>query len=268
MKSRTTAILSALVVVSTITFALIDRGVLTSDGHGRAVDALIARNVEARGGADAWRAVSSLRLEGQMDLGQGMHVPYTMEQQRPGRMCLEFEFDEQVATQCVADGSGWKTLPYRGRYLPEAMTPDELRDVADAASIDGLLFNSAERGTSIEIVGKEVLDGRDVVKLEVVLSAGGKRWVYLDAETALEVRVDALRILRGEEHLVETWYHDWREQDGLLIARRQITRTEGMQESNVLTVDDVSVNANINSERFRNPLVANSAGAANGSNSS
>ena len=88
----------------------------------RIVNALVAQNIEARGGEDVWNALDTLRLTGQMDLGQGMHVPYVMEQKRPGKMCLEFVFDEKTAIQCVDGESGWKLLPFRGRNYPEAMT--------------------------------------------------------------------------------------------------------------------------------------------------
>ena len=82
----------------------------------RIVNALVAQNIEARGGEDVWNALDTLRLTGQMDLGQGMHVPYVMEQKRPDKMCLEFVFDEKTAIQCVDGESGWKLLPFRGRW--------------------------------------------------------------------------------------------------------------------------------------------------------
>lgn len=260
MKSKFIAIFLAAAVFATAAWWLLDRNTSPAGGHGRAVDRLIARNVDARGGADTWRAVSTLRLAGQMDLGQGMHVPYTLEQKRPGQMCLEFEFDEQIATHCVAGDGGWRLLPYRGRFVPELMTAAEFQDMSDTASIDGLLFDSAQRGIEIEKVGEESIDGRSTVKLEVTLPSGGKRWVYLDAETALEVRVDALRTLQGKERLVETYYQDWRATDGLLIPRRQVTRTEGMEGSHFLTIDEVIVNPPLEDERFRLPVASNAGG--------
>ena len=81
----------------------------------RIINALVAQNIEARGGADAWQAVDTLRITGQMDLGQGMHVPYVMDQKRPDKMCFEFEFDDKTAVQCIDGGSGWKLLPFAGR---------------------------------------------------------------------------------------------------------------------------------------------------------
>ena len=105
-------------VLGLLTVFYLDRADTRRRRNARAVDALIARNIAARGGADAWRAVSSLRLTGQMDLGQGMHVPYVLEQKRPGKMCLEFVFDGETAVQCADGNSGWKLAPFRGRRRP------------------------------------------------------------------------------------------------------------------------------------------------------
>jgi hypothetical protein len=228
-------------------------------GHGRVVDALIARNVAARGGAEAWQGVDSLRLAGQMDLGQGMHVPYVMEQKRPGKKCLEFVFDEETAIQCIDGETGWKLLPFRGRTKPEAMTANEFREMAGGASIDGLLFNSAERGYKVNLLGKETVAGRVAVKLQVTLNSGAVRWVYIDEETALDIKSESTRMLRGKEHIVETFYYDWQETDGLLIPRRQDTRTEGDDESHFITVDGVTTNPMIDDSRFEMPVTAGGA---------
>ena len=88
----------------------------------RIIKALVAQNIEARGGANIWQAVNSLRLTGLMDLGQEMHVPYVVEKKRPGKFCIEFVFDGETAIQCIDGKNGWKHLPYLGRDEPEAMT--------------------------------------------------------------------------------------------------------------------------------------------------
>jgi hypothetical protein len=265
MTKKTIAIFVALATV-VAGFLVLDSIYGLTGGFGRVVDGLIARNVEARGGADAWRNVDSLRMTGRMDLGQGMHVPYTIEQKRPGKMCIEFMFDSELATQCVTGDSGWKVLPFMGRTRPEPMTDMEYRDMADAAGIDGLLFDAARRGHEVSFVGEETIDGRDVYKLEVVLPRGAKRWIYLDAETALEVKLDTIRTRNGRQHLIETWYSDWREQDGLLIPHRQDSKAEGESETHWLTVDSVAVNPPIDDDRFNIPLPVGAGSGANGSN--
>ncbi len=222
----------------------------------RIINAVVAQNIEARGGEDVWKALDALRLTGQMDLGQGMHVPYVMEQKRPGKMCLEFVFDEKTAIQCVDGDGGWKLLPFRGRNYPEAMTDQELSAMAGAADIDGLLFNAAERGNKIKFAGKELVAGRSATKLAVTMPGGSMRWVYVDDETGLEVKLETTRIVRGEERLVETYYYDWQNTDGLLIPRRQESKTEGDDEFHFVTVDSVLSNPSLDDSRFAMPSTA------------
>ena len=250
-QSKTLAVVAAVLALGA--FLVLNSVYHFTGGHGRVVDALIARNVAARGGADAWRAVESLRLAGQMDLGQGMHVPYVMEQKRPDKMCLEFVFDDETATQCVNGESGWKLLPFLGRDKPEVMTDQEYREMSGGAAIDGLLFNSAERGYTVKLLGKEVVAGRVALKLQVTLASGAVRWVYVDEETALDIKMESTRMLRGKEQIVETFYYDWQETDGLLIPRRQETKMKGDSESHFLTVDSVTSNPNPDDSRFAMP---------------
>lgn len=232
--------------------------------EARFVKSLVARNIEARGGPDAWAAVNSLRLAGQMDLGQEMVVPYVLEQKRPDKMCFEFEFDGETAVQCADGETGWKLLPYLGRETPEIMTDEELSKTADAAEPYGLLYDYAARGSDVELVGQESVEGRDTYKLKVTLSRGGERWLYIDAETALEIKLETTRTVSGHERVVETLYSEWREIDGLLIAHRQDSRTEGDEESHFLTVDSVIVNPTLDDSRFRMPVAST---AGNGANS-
>jgi len=225
-------------------------------GYGEVVDALIARNVAARGGANAWRNVGSLQLTGKMDLGQGLHVPYVIKQKRPGKMCLEFDFDNQTAAQCLDGQTGWKRLPFMGRTTPEAMTEKEVSEMAGASSLDGLLFDSSKRGYNVELIGQESVDDKTTTKLKVTLPGGAVRWVYLDEETGLEVKIEAMRALRGKQRLVETWYFDWQPIDGLLISRRQETRYEGDKESHFVTVESVNVNPPLEDARFAMPTTS------------
>ena len=225
-------------------------------GLAQTVDQLVARNVAARGGAEAWRAVSSLRLTGRMDVGKGMLVPYVLEQKRPRKMRLEFVFDGETAVQCSDGKAGWKLAPFRGRTTPEPMTDKELREAADSADLYGLLFDHARRGHAVELLGREPVQGRDAFKLKVTLPGGAVRWVYLDAESGLEVKVDALRTLGGRDRRVETFYHDWQAAEGLLIPRRYETRTEGAKESHPLTVETVRVNPPLDDSRFAMPAAA------------
>jgi len=222
---------------------------LPASGLAQTVDALVARNVAARGGAEAWRGVSSLQFTGQMDVGRGLKVPYVLEQ-KPGKMRFEFVFDGETAIECYDGTAGWKVVPFKGRKTPEPMTAEELREAAEPADLYGPLFDYASRGHKVELLGREQVQGRDAFKLKVTLRAGAVRWVYLDAESALEIKVEALRRRGSREQRVETLYGDWKATQRLLIPRRYETRTEGPTPSHVLTVETVRVNPQLDDARF------------------
>jgi hypothetical protein len=227
------------------------------------VDRLVARNVAARGGAEAWRAVSSLRLTGQMDVGRGMLVPYVLEQKRPRKMRLEYVFDGATVVQASDGRTGWKIAPFRGQKTPEPLTKEELREAAASADPYGLLFDYVRRGHAVELLGREPVQGREAFKLKVTLPGGAVRWVYLDAESGLEVKVDAMRTVAGRAQRVETFYQDWKAAEGLLVPRRYETRTEGAKEPHLLTVETVLVNPPLDNARFAMPAAVPT-GAARG----
>jgi hypothetical protein len=222
----------------------------------RLVNQLVERNIAARGGDEAWQAVSALRLSGKMDLGQGMVVPYVLEQKRPGKMRFEFEFDGETAIQSFDGKAGWKLLPFRGKTKPEPMNEAELKEAADTADLYGLLFDYSTRGHILELVGHEQIAGRDTFKLKVTLPGGSVRWVYLDAETALEVKLDKLRTLGRRELLVETYYYEWKAAEGLLIPHRQETWSQGSKDSYFITAERVQVNPALADDRFIMPATA------------
>ena len=224
--------------------------------NARFVEALVKRNIDARGGAEAWKMVSTMKVTGRMDLGRGMSVPYVLEQKRPDKMCFTFEFDKQTATQCVNGDNGWKIAPFRGRNYAEPMTKEELREMADSTDPYGLLYNYADRDIDIDLVGHVKVGDRDAIKLKLTMDKGAVRWLYLDAETALELKMETIRTIARRPKHVETVYSDWKKTNGLLIAHRQETTTQGDPKPHFLTVEAVSVNLSLADSRFAMPAVS------------
>ena len=221
--------------------------------QARFIDQLVEQNVTARGGQAAWRKLDSIRLTGQMDLGQDTVAPYTLEQKRPDKMRLEFIFNKERVIQSTDGKVGWKFVPFLGRKKPEPMTDKELREAADTADPYGLLFDYSERGNTIEYLGIEKVAGREAHKLKVTLPRGTVRWVFLDTQTALEIKVETRRMVRGKERKVETFYKEWKPESGLIIAHRQETMTEGDEQSHFLTVEEVTINPALDASHFVMP---------------
>jgi hypothetical protein len=224
---------------------------LADDAESLTAEEIVARNVAARGGLEAWRAVHAIRMSGLMDVGQGLQVPYTLHLQRPRKMRLDFLFDGEMVAQAYDGSVGWKRPPHRGRY--ELMTPEELEAAAGQAELDGPLIDYEAKGHEVELVGREKVEGRDAFELTVTLSTGAARHLYLDAETFLEVKVDGHRTLRGQDRRMETFFRDYRRVGGLLVPHVVETRVEGVPTSQKIVIDGVELNPDLADRLFSPP---------------
>jgi hypothetical protein len=204
------------------------------------------KNVAARGGLQAWRAVQTLSLQGKLGAGgnqrstlavpspgpseksKGMilpqrpteeaQLPFLMELKRGRKMRFELQFAGKTAIQVYDGTNGWKLRPFLNRMDVEPYTPEEQKIASAQSDLDGLLVDYAAKGSRIELDGMEKVEGRDTYKLKVTQRNAQTVHVWLDAETFLESKIEGqTRVLDGTKHPVEVYYRDYRTVDGLQI---------------------------------------------------
>src|SRR5215831_4809802 len=218
---------------------------------------VITKNVAARGGLEAWRAVQTMSVSGKMGVGgnqratlrlptQGqatvvtrkadqpplpsrrleeVYLPFLMERERPRKMRFELQFAGQTALQVYDGVNGWKLRPYLNRLEVEPYTADEMKAVSTLSELDGPLVDYAAKGTRIESDGIEKVEGRDTYKLKLTLKSGDVTHVWVDAQTFLETKIEGQpRRLDGIYHPVEVYYRDYRNVNGLEIPFALETR--------------------------------------------
>jgi len=211
---------------------------------------VITKNVAARGGLEAWRAVQTMSLSGKTGAGgnqratlrlptQGqatavtrkteqpalpsrrveeVYLPFLMELARPRKMRFELQFAGQTALQVYDGVNGWKLRPYLNRLEVEPYTADEMKAASMQSELDGPLVDYAAKGTRIESDGIEKVEGRDTYKLKLTLKSGDVTHVWVDAQTFLETKFEGQpRRLDGIYHPVEVYYRDYRNVNGLEI---------------------------------------------------
>ena len=211
---------------------------------------VVTKNVAARGGLEAWRAVKTMSLSGKMGAGgnqratlqlptqaqatvvprktgepsvpsrriEEVNLPFLMELARPHKMRLELQVAGQTALQVYDGVNGWKLRPYLNRLEVEPYTAEEMKVAAMQSALDGPLVDYAAKGTRIESDGTEKVEGRDTYKLKLTLKSGDVTHVWVDAQTFLETKIEGQpRRLDGTDHPVEVYYRDYRKVNGLEI---------------------------------------------------
>lgn len=187
-----------------------------SQAHALTAAELVAKNIEAKGGAAALQSVKSLRREGRLIVNGGQFVLDVQEtKQRPESIRTEVSMQGLSQVQAYDGKEGWRIDPFGGRKDPERMPADDVREYAEDASIDGVLADAAAAGQKIEYLGTEDIDGTPAHKLKVTRKDGGVQYVYLDPDYFLEIRVESQRTVRGVKRTAVTDYGNYEKVGGV-----------------------------------------------------
>ncbi|MGB2603713.1 MAG: hypothetical protein WBC78_08965 [Candidatus Sulfotelmatobacter sp.] len=160
-------------------------------------DELIAKNIEARGGMEKMKAIKTLRLTGKFEGGGGFTASVGQENERPNLIRQTFALQGMTAGQAYDGTTGWQIQPFQGKKDPELMGEDDLRDLLLDAEFDGPLVDYKEKGSTVEFLGHDVVDGDDALRLKVTLKNGDIIYDYLDPDTFIEFRREIQQFIRG-----------------------------------------------------------------------
>lgn len=217
------------------------------------------RNVKARGGLAAWQAVGTLKMSGELDAGGNAEakLPFVLYMKRPHKSRLEITFAGKNAVQTWDGVQGWKLRPFLNRDDVEPFTPAEARSAASSAELDGPLVGYAKKGTRVELVGTEKVEGRKTYKLKLTSKDSAERFLWVDAATFLEAKVSGEpRKLDGRPHDVAIHYRDYRTVKGLKVPYVLETVVAGVKKSHKMAIQTVTVNPPLDDALFAKPSVA------------
>jgi hypothetical protein len=173
---------------------------------------LIAKNLEARGGAAAFDALRNVQLEGRIIFPGDFELSYKETRARVGSASAgRFDLTLQGLglVQAYDGQGGWKVNPFQGRKDPERMSADEARALADTSLVEGALLHSRSDGSKVQYLGREDFDGTLAYKLKVTQTDGDEFVYWLDPDTFLEIKVDETRRVRGAQQTTENELGDY-----------------------------------------------------------
>jgi outer membrane lipoprotein-sorting protein len=219
---------------------------------------IVQRNVDARGGLAAWRAVSSMTLSGDMDAGgkQNTTLPFVLSLKRPNKTRLEIRFQEQTAVQVYDGAKGWKLRPFLGRNEAEPYTPAEAK-LAAAADLDAPLVDYAAKGTKVALEGTDTVEGKGAYKLRLTRKSGNPVNLWVDASSFLELKMDGEpRKMDGRMHKVAIFFRDYKKVNGLTLPYLTETVVEGVPGAHKMAVKTIAVNPSLEDALFAKPQLA------------
>jgi len=178
-------------------------------------DQLVAKNLEVRGGADKLRAVRSMHVLGKMRLNGGLEAKIEYWAISPNQWRDEFSLQGMTAIEAWDGAQAWMINPFDGRRDPQKISADDAKEMIESADIAGPLLDYKAKGSKIEYLGTEDIDGTDAHKLRVSLKNGDSWVVYLDPDQFLEIRIVHHRMIRGQERVASTDLGEYEKVDGI-----------------------------------------------------
>src|SRR6201993_5541152 len=167
--------------------------------YGQTAEELVNKNIQAKGGIDKIKAIKSVRMTGKLNIGGGMVAASMQENERPNLIRETFTLQGMTAVTAYDGATGWQIQPFGGHKDPELMGEDDLKDLLLDADFDGPLVDYKEKGSTVEYLGHDVVDGDDALRLKVTLKNGDIIYSYLDPDTFIEIRRDVQQFIRGSQ---------------------------------------------------------------------
>ena len=215
--------------------------------QAQTVDEVVARNIDAKGGAEKLKSVQSMKLTGRLS-ARGTEAPFTIWSKRPNLARQETEVQGTPMIRGFDGRSAWMVV---GGAAQEVGGP-EAKVTRDQAEFDTPLLDYKTKGNSVELVGTESLDGGKVYHLKVTTKNGLVQHYYLDADTGLEKKTSVTIDQGGQSVTVVSELSDYRDVEGLKVPFKVKQSINGTPLSE-LTIDKLEVNVPIEDSIFRMP---------------
>jgi outer membrane lipoprotein-sorting protein len=223
------------------------------EASAQTADEIIKKNIDAHGGIQKVKAVKSVKVTGKvLPAGLGQEIPIVIQQKRSNLVRVEATFQGKSQISAYDGQSGWKIDPFQGSSDPERVAGDELKELEEQSDMDGSLVDYKEKGHTVELVGKEDLEGTPVYKLKLTLKNGDVRNIYIDASNYLELKSTSKRQTPGGEIEVENYFGNYKPVNGILMAHSIENKVKGQVVSQV-TFDKVEMDIPIDDSVFKMP---------------
>lgn len=210
------------------------------------VDEIVAKNLESMGGKDKLAALKTIKMTGGMT-ANGTDISLTSVKLHQVGMRMDLDIMGTSNYQLINNKSGWAFFPVMGMTEPKEMEAAQYKSGVNQLDAQGALFNYKDKGTTIESLGKEMVDGSEAYKLKVTYKNGHSATFFIDAKTNRHVKSISKTFANGQEMDMETTFADFKQNvDGYWFPF-SITNAQG-----TITIDKIETNVPVSEDLFKN----------------
>jgi hypothetical protein len=220
--------------------------ILVQFAQAQSVDEIVDKYIAALGGKENMLSLKTIKMEGTMST-QGVDLTLTNTRSHGIGIRLDIEVMGSSNYQVANTTKGSAFWPVRGMSAPEDMDADQFKSAQIQMDIQGALCNYKEKGTTVELVGKETIDGSEAHNLKLTFKNGIVTNYFIDSKTYRLVKSLGKQSFNGTEMEVATSYDDFKQNaDGFWFPYSVIT----MQ--GTINYDKISTNIPVDESIYKN----------------
>lgn len=205
-----------LIVRALIALSLLVSVTITS--YAQKAEDIIQKHLAAIGGEDTWKKLNTLRMEGGMK-ANGVDVSVVINSVNMKGTRQDITVMGMSGYTITTDKEGWMYMPFGGQTAPEAMTPDQVKQGKYKLDLQGDFVDYKSKGTKVEFVGKDEVEGTEVFKLKVTHKDSTEKTVFMDASNYYLIREVDKFVADGKEMEVAIDFSNFQKQpNGIVFA--------------------------------------------------
>ena len=209
------------------------------------VDEVINKHIEALGGKEKLLSLKSVKYTGNINI-QGNDVSIVQTKVNLKGMRIDISVAGTENYQFVTPEKGFVYMPVQGMTEPSPMPEDQVKSGQNQLDIQGPFLNYKEKGTAVELLGIEKLNGEDNYKLKVTFKNGLVTTYFIGAKNYYINKTVSKRNINGEDMDMETTFADYKQNaDGFWFAYS----TTSMQGD--LIYDKIETNITVDENIFK-----------------
>jgi hypothetical protein len=219
--------------------------ILIQFAQGLTVDDIIDKYVAALGGKETLVSLGSVKMDGKLKV-QEFEFGIVKTISHMVGLRLDINVNGLINYQVANTTKGSVFWPSRGMVEPEDMLPEEFNAAMSQLDLQGALCNYKEKGTVVELKGKEMIDGKEVYHLNLRFKNAVISNYYIDTKTKRLLKTSENQIINGQVTAVDTVYSDYRQNEEGYWFPYIVTTSKG-----TASYDTISTNLRVDESLFK-----------------
>ena len=216
-------------------------------------DEIVNKYINAIGGLDKIQAIKTIKMTGKVT-ASGMDIPFSQICKRPQMVLMESTIQGMTMKQAYDGTQGWMINPFMGKKDADLMSKDAEKAIKRNADFEGQLINNKDKGSKIELVGKEDFEGSQVYNIKLTDKENDFTNFYIDADSYLLVKQNDKIKVDTKEITAESILSNYKLVDGVMFPYSIESKSPDNPLGNAkIVVESIETNITVDDSIFKMP---------------